>query len=63
LGKKKKKERNERKNGGRSPLGGRLVGGEDIYDEQFFLPVVEKMSRGRPIFLLRPDIRCEALPF
>jgi hypothetical protein len=51
LGKKKKKEREMReRNGGRSSLGGRLVGGGDIYDDQFFLPVVEKMSRGRPIF-------------
>jgi hypothetical protein len=58
LGKKKKKEREMReRNGGRSPLGGRLVGGGDIYDEQLFLPVVEKMSRGRPIFFLRPDVR------
>jgi hypothetical protein len=64
LGKKKKKEREMReRNGGRSPLGGRLVGGGDIYDEQLFLTVVEKMSRGRPIFFLRPDVRCEALPF
>jgi hypothetical protein len=38
------------RNGGRSPLGGQLVGGGDIYDEQLFLPVVEKMSRGRLIF-------------
>jgi hypothetical protein len=51
------------RNGGRSPLGGRLVGGGDIYDEQLFLPVVEKMSRGRSFFFLRPDVRCEALPF
>jgi hypothetical protein len=64
LGKKKKKEREMReRNGGRSPLGGRLVGGGDIYDEQLFLPVVEKMSRGRSFFFLRPDVRCEALPF
>jgi hypothetical protein len=45
LGKKKRGERTERKNGRQ------LVGAGDIYDGQLFLHVVENRPRRRPIFL------------